>query len=215
MESTRRGFMKALGVTTIGGLAGCSQGDYETDEQEADLYDILDGVKYDQKERLEDHNGNFRDPAFDTETLQINTDPEDILKSSGNIDYTTTVRTHVEGPFRDMSSFTDDYCCDGSPLANSLATMVAQNIWYPLKNSAGGSAGDVEAGKEFKERMGDISAKVVDHEGNKAEVTMPRSTAEKYWEDLESHYQDDEWEDLEGLSREITDWTKKNMEKNF
>lgn len=216
MESTRRGFMKALGAASIGGFAGCSSGNYkEEKEEEADLYDIVDGIKYDQKHRLGDHNVDSDKPAYNPETLEFNTNPEKILESSEDIDYMATVRTHEEGPFRDMTSFPEDYCCDGSPIASGLAEMVAQNLWFPLKNSEGGSAGYVEAGKEFKERMGSISAEVKDHEGNTAEVTMPQSTAEEYWEKIEEHYIDEEWEELQDLSREMTTWAEENMETTF
>jgi hypothetical protein len=208
VKSTRRRFLVGLGGTTLGGLAGCS-----SDEEESNLEDLLAEIEYDQRSRVRDFNQRVTGQVFAESSHVLNTDPDDVLSSSGRIDYHASLQTSEDTTMTDMSGSEENTVGD-SPHATMLNSLVTQNLWVPVRNANGGGSGHKEPGKEFQERMGDISATVEDHAGNSAELEVPKATAEKFWTRIEEsyneEYKENEADYMRGLSAELHEWARKH-----
>lgn len=208
MPSTRRLFLRGLGGTVIGGLAGCS-----SDAEESNLEDLLGEIEYDQRGRVSDFNQRAESQVFVENSHVLHTDPDDVLSSTGLIDYHSSLEASDDRTMTDMSGSGEDPLGD-TPIANVLGSLVIQNIWVPVRNANDGGTGHKEAGQEFQERMGDISAAVEDHAGNSAELEAPRATAEKFWTQIEEtyneEYKENEADYMRDLSVELQEWATKH-----
>lgn len=208
MPSTRRLFLRGLGGTAIGGLAGCT-----SDAEESNLEDLLGEIEYDQRGRVSDFNQRAESQVFVENSHVLHTDPDDVLSSTGLIDYHSSLETSDDRTMTDMSGLEEDSLGD-TPIASILGSLVIQNIWVPVRNANGGGTGHKEAGQEFQERMGDISAAVEDHTGNTAELEVSRATAEKFWSQIEETYNEEYKENeanfMRDLSGELHEWAIKH-----
>jgi hypothetical protein len=211
MRSTRRLFLIGLGGTAVGGLAGCTSGE---EKKESNLEDLLGEIEYDQRGRVSDFNQRVEGRVFAENSHVLTTEPDDVLSSSGLIDYHTSLETTQDRNLAEMSSAQEGTVGD-APSATMLGSLVVQNIWVPVRNANGGGTGHKEAGQEFQERMGDISAAVADHAGNAAELVVPKATAERFWtriaETYNEEYKENEADYMRDLSAELHEWAEKQV----
>lgn len=215
MESTRRGFLKGLGGVAAAGLAGCTEDEEEGSDE---FEELLGEIEYDQRGRIGDYNSRFDVDVFDEESHSLRTDPEDVSGTSGEVSYHTKVETYQGGELSNLEN-QGSFENDETPVESILGSMIIQNLWIPIRNANGGGTGYEEAGEEFRERMGDISAKVEDQAGNYAELELSESKANQFWNRIEEtyneEYKENEADYMSDISAELQNWASENTEFSY